>query len=68
MEVKSMYNVTLVKVIVIGNAAMYVAMNSIYNIEGGHHAIVFNYIEGIKDKVQEPLPLPTAPLLYSFDV
>jgi hypothetical protein len=68
MEVKSMYNVTLVKVVVIGNAAMYAAMNSLYNVEGGHDAIVFNYIEGIKDKVQAPLPLPTAPLLYSFDV
>jgi prohibitin 2 len=41
----------LAKVAVIGGAAVYAAMNSLYNVEGGHRAIVFNRIEGIKDKV-----------------
>lgn len=41
----------LVKVAVFGGAAVYAAMNSLYNVEGGHRAIVFNRIQGIKDKV-----------------
>ncbi|TVU39715.1 hypothetical protein EJB05_13152 [Eragrostis curvula] len=41
----------LAKVAVIGGAAVYAAMNSLYNVEGGHRAIVFNRIQGIKDKV-----------------
>ncbi|CAD6226094.1 unnamed protein product [Miscanthus lutarioriparius] len=41
----------LVKVAVLGGAAVYAAMNSLYNVEGGHRAIVFNRIQGIKDKV-----------------
>ncbi|RLN34607.1 prohibitin-2, mitochondrial-like [Panicum miliaceum] len=41
----------LVKVAVLGGAAVYAAVNSLYNVEGGHRAIVFNRIHGIKDKV-----------------
>ncbi|CAL5066116.1 unnamed protein product [Urochloa decumbens] len=41
----------LVKVAVFGGAAVYAAMNSLYNVEGGHRAIVFNRIQGIKNKV-----------------
>jgi prohibitin 2 len=41
----------LAKVAVIGGAAVYAAMNSLYNVEGGHRGIVFNRIQGIKDKV-----------------
>ncbi|XP_062187758.1 prohibitin-2, mitochondrial-like [Phragmites australis] len=41
----------LAKVALLGGAAVYAAMNSLYNVEGGHRAIVFNRIEGIKDKV-----------------
>lgn len=44
----------LVKVAVFGGAAVYAAMNSLYNVEGGHRAIVFNRIQGIKDKVWSP--------------
>nr|ACG42869.1 hypothetical protein [Zea mays] len=36
----------LVKVAVFGGAAVYAAMNSLYNVEGGHRAIVFNRIQG----------------------
>lgn len=42
---------TLVKVALFGGAAVYAALNSLYNVDGGHRAIVFNRIEGIKDKV-----------------
>lgn len=42
---------TLVKVVVIGTTVVYAALNSLYNVEGGHRAIVFNRIQGIKDKV-----------------
>ncbi|KAM0946526.1 putative prohibitin, Band 7 domain, Band 7/SPFH domain superfamily [Dioscorea sansibarensis] len=42
---------TLVKLAVVGGAAVYGALNSLYNVEGGHRAIVFNRLQGIKDKV-----------------
>lgn len=42
---------TLIKVAVVGGGVVYAALNSLYNVEGGHRAIVFNRIEGIKDKV-----------------
>ncbi|XP_072965992.1 prohibitin-1, mitochondrial-like [Typha angustifolia] len=42
---------TLVKVALIGGTVVYAALNSLYNVEGGHRAIVFNRIQGIKDKV-----------------
>ena len=46
----------LVKVAVLGGAAVYAATQSLYNVEGGHRAIVFNRIQGIKDKVWTPRP------------
>ncbi|KAK8952333.1 hypothetical protein KSP39_PZI004502 [Platanthera zijinensis] len=42
---------TLVKLALIGGAGVYAAFNSLYNVDGGHRAIVFNRIHGIKDKV-----------------
>jgi prohibitin 2 len=39
------------KLAVLGGAALYAVLNSFYNVEGGHRAIVFNRLEGIKDKV-----------------
>lgn len=30
---------------------LYVAGHSLYNVEGGHRAIVFNRLVGVKDKV-----------------
>ena len=42
----------LVKVAVLGGAGLYAVLNSFYNVEGGHRAIVFNRLEGIKDKVR----------------
>ncbi|XP_020097782.1 prohibitin-1, mitochondrial-like [Ananas comosus] len=44
-------NVKPPKVPLVGGAAVYAALNSLYNVEGGHRAIVFNRIQGIKDKV-----------------
>lgn len=41
----------LIKVGVIGGLGLYAATNSLYNVEGGHRAIVFNRILGVKDKV-----------------
>lgn len=43
----------LVKLAVIGGIGVYAAVNSLYNVEGGHRAIVFNRIVGVKDKVSE---------------
>lgn len=41
----------LLKVGIIGGIGLYAAANSLYNVEGGHRAIVFNRILGVKDKV-----------------
>ncbi|XP_074321199.1 prohibitin-1, mitochondrial-like [Silene latifolia] len=41
----------LIKVGIIGALGLYGAANSLYNVDGGHRAIVFNRVYGIKDKV-----------------
>ena len=43
----------MLKVALFGGAAVYAALNSLYNVDGGHRAIVFNRIDGIKDKVSD---------------
>ncbi|GAB2280341.1 Prohibitin-1, subunit of the prohibitin complex (Phb1p-Phb2p) [Dionaea muscipula] len=42
---------TLIKVGILGGLGIYGIANSLYNVDGGHRAIVFNRIYGIKDKV-----------------
>ena len=42
---------TLVKLGVFGGLAVYAAANSLYNVEGGHRAIMFNRLVGVKEKV-----------------
>ncbi|KAJ6677608.1 PROHIBITIN [Salix viminalis] len=42
---------TLMKLGVIGGLGLYGAANSLYNVDGGHRAIMFNRIVGVKDKV-----------------
>jgi prohibitin 2 len=41
----------LARVLVGGGLAVYGAANSLFNVEGGHRAIVFNRLIGIKDEV-----------------
>ena len=41
----------LVKLGIIGGIGLYAATHSLYNVDGGHRAIVFNRILGVKDKV-----------------
>ena len=41
----------LIKVGILGALGVYGVANSLYNVEGGHRAVVFNRIYGIKDKV-----------------
>ncbi|KMT14664.1 hypothetical protein BVRB_4g074320 [Beta vulgaris subsp. vulgaris] len=41
----------LIKVGVLGAIGLYGITNSLYNVEGGHRAIVFNRIYGVKDEV-----------------
>ncbi|KAJ4844440.1 Prohibitin-1, subunit of the prohibitin complex (Phb1p-Phb2p) [Turnera subulata] len=41
----------LVKLGLIGGIGLYAAANSLYNVDGGHRAIMFNRLTGIKDKV-----------------
>ncbi|KAB2603495.1 prohibitin-1 [Pyrus ussuriensis x Pyrus communis] len=40
-----------ISALLIGGLGLYGAANSLYNVEGGHRAIVFNRIVGVKDKV-----------------
>lgn len=41
----------LVKLGLVAGLGVYGLANSLYNVEGGHRAIVFNRIIGVKDKV-----------------
>lgn len=59
----------LAKVLIVGGAAVYGATHSLFNVEGGHRAIVFNRIAGIKEKVYEEgthfmLPWFERPIIY----
>ena len=57
------------RVVLLGGAAVYGIANSIFNVEGGHRAIVFNRIVGIKDTVYEEgthfmIPWFERPIIY----
>jgi prohibitin 2 len=39
-------------VLIGGSAAVYGISNSLFNVEGGHRAIVFNRLVGIKESVR----------------
>lgn len=41
----------LAKVLLLGGAAVYGLTNSLFNVEGGHRAILFHRIGGLSDKV-----------------
>lgn len=42
----------LVRTLLVGGVGLYGASQSIYNVEGGHRAIVFNRFSGIKSTVR----------------
>ena len=42
----------LLRVVALGGALIYGASNSLFNVEGGHRAIVFNRLTGVKEEVQ----------------
>ncbi|KAM0921588.1 hypothetical protein ACQ4PT_006770 [Festuca glaucescens] len=59
----------MVKLALAGGALWFGATNTLYNVEGGHRAIVFNRFEGIKDKVYPEgthliVPLIERPIIY----
>ncbi|KAM0928436.1 hypothetical protein ACQ4PT_002480 [Festuca glaucescens] len=59
----------LVKLALAGGAVWFTASKTLYNVEGGHRAIVFNRLEGIKDKVYPEgthliVPLIERPIIY----
>ena len=41
----------LLQVLAVGGLGVYGLSNSLFNVEGGHRAIVFNRLSGIKDRV-----------------
>ena len=43
---------SLLKVAVAGGLSVYGLSNSIFNVEGGHRAIIFNRVTGIKETVR----------------
>lgn len=55
---------TLIKLGLVAGLGIYGVANSLYNVEGGHRAIVFNRIVGVKDKVV--LMLTTGIILSVF--
>ncbi|XP_057455564.1 prohibitin-1, mitochondrial [Lotus japonicus] len=59
----------LLKLGVIGGLGLYAVTHSLYNVEGGHRAIVFNRLVGVKDKVYPEgthfiLPWFERPVIY----
>lgn len=48
---------SVVRAVLIGGAVVYGAVNSLFNVEGGHRAIMFNRFVGVKDTVMAPLLL-----------
>lgn len=42
----------LARAVLVGGAALYGATNALFNVEGGHRAIVFNRLSGIKERVR----------------
>ncbi|KAE9457691.1 hypothetical protein C3L33_10397, partial [Rhododendron williamsianum] len=51
----------LIKFGVVAGLGVYGVANSLYNVDGGHRAIVFNRIVGVKEKVLFRLPRRDAP-------
>ncbi|KAK3023748.1 hypothetical protein RJ639_044457 [Escallonia herrerae] len=47
----------LIKLSVISGLGIYGVANSLYNVDGGHRAIVFNRIVGVKDKIGQDFRL-----------
>mmetsp|Transcript_35592 Transcript_35592/g.79075 ORF Transcript_35592/g.79075 Transcript_35592/m.79075 type:complete len:291 (+) Transcript_35592:122-994(+) len=59
----------LVRALLFGGAAVYGVSNSLFNVEGGHRAVVFNRLVGIKDTVYAEgthlmLPWFERPIIY----
>jgi prohibitin 2 len=59
----------LLRLAVFGGATVYGLSNSLFNVEGGHRAIVFNRLVGIKDRVYEEgthlmVPWIDRPIIY----
>jgi len=43
-----------IKYAALGSAGLYAVSNSIFNVEGGHRAIIFNRLAGVKETVCHP--------------
>lgn len=53
----------IARLVLFGGATVYAGTHSLFNVEGGHRAIVFNRFSGIKDTVRARRGVvPTAPL------
>jgi hypothetical protein len=55
----------LVRLVLFGGASIYGLTNSLFNVEGGHRAIVFNRLVGIKDRVRPMIPAGPESLLHA---
>lgn len=42
----------LIRALAVGGVVLYGAANSLFNVEGGHRAIVFNRVVGLKEKAR----------------
>lgn len=43
----------LIRTLAVGGVVLYGAANSLFNVEGGHRAIVFNRVVGLKEKASQ---------------
>ena len=55
---------SVAKAAALGGLVLYATTHSLYNVEGGHRAIVFNRIEGIRDRVRPLIPIPIYLSIY----
>jgi hypothetical protein len=45
---------SVLKAAALGGGGLYALSNSIFNVEGGHRAVIFNRVVGIKDTARYP--------------
>ena len=56
----------LAGLIIGGGALLYGVSNSLFNVEGGHRAIVFNRVTGIKERVCLPCKVERADWFVAY--
>lgn len=56
----------LIRTLAIGGVVLYGAANSLFNVEGGHRAIVFNRVVGLKEKASVDVGAGSSGVQWGF--